>query len=1078
MASSVQIELIVDEKGAVQGVRAFDASVKSTTNTVRSLNAEMAKAGAGSGMKQFEREVTAGEGSIRTMNAELRSLQGTLFGDTRAAAEFLASIKGVGAAMEVAFPVFGIAALAGVLVDAGRKAHELYEKFFSLTQEAQDYNAEIQKAKEADFGNTRSIEETIARIREATEEVEKYKQAQVDTGEKMKALNLMPGGWLLTSFIGKQLQHAQLEAQRQVDKLNEEKFPEQHHQAILDQIKLSYAPAPGESRATQVARRRNEQIAENAENQKYLAAMSGVKGNNPVTDAGLAHERVQDAIARRDAEVELFDLQKENAAELRRIREEALESTLRGEDLYRQKETFAIDEMTRKLQEQGDTRQQIDEAIAKTREKFDAEEMKRLEQQAQEIQKMGRGAMGSGLTGIAKLQFEGQSKIQGIRGDTTHSDAWKAMAMAAANTETNAAILTSEQSFTDKVDQLAASSADHQVQGFARIRAEGQREIEALRKDYEKLYGSDTSNPAYQAHLGDLNRGIGAIRGSTQDQQAELVRRNSAETEEIEDQARSRFLSAEKNKTAAIEAEYQQRLAKLKEELASENISYDDYTKRVEAAGMDMQAELVEQAQQARQKIASELSGLIGAHPLEGLQRMGEKAASQAGGAVLARLAGHYGARVPGAQGGSVWDRIAGVPHSTIDQHAELPGMHGAGAGAGIFSIGSATIHVGAASIVGGGGGGSRGGYGGGMSLSPAVYGGGGSSIGAGYSDIGVSPSFAGAGAGGGVSFAGGTPVGAAPAQGAGFAGIASNVVSGASTANSLISMMKKPAGLQTSQPPGFKINDDGSVSTLAGGKDSAMSHTLGVAGAGLGLFSAYKTGGMGGMMGGAMSGAQMGLELGGPMGAAVGAIAGAALGFFGGGEQARVWWLKQGRPRLSNDMDAFQQGGMDYLSAYMDIEQLKTEAHQTLSKMGFVGSRYYHDTVTGEITQAENKLSREQRAGRSASTFSAAQFASGTDSVPRDGAAWIHAKERIIPSDQNERITRSLEGAHALYRSALQPSSASRTSMAPDTRPHLHIHAIDAKSFVDMLSDNSDGVRDAYNASFARYGGMAGVPA
>jgi hypothetical protein len=176
------------------------------------------------------------------------------------------------------------------------------------------------------------------------------------------------------------------------------------------------------------------------------------------------------------------------------------------------------------------------------------------------------------------------------------------------------------------------------------------------------------------------------------------------------------------------------------------------------------------------------------------------------------------------------------------------------------------------------------------------------------------------------------------------------------------------------------------------------------------------------------------------------------------------VWWLKQGRPRLSNDMDSFQQGSMDYLSAYMDMESLKYSASETLKKMGFVGERYYHDTVTGEITSAEGKLSREQKAGRSASTFSAAQYDVGTDAVPRDGMAMIHENERIIPSDQNERITRAIEGG----------SKMAPAAQASDV--NLHFHSFDAAGARDLLMQHSATVREALNASNGGYGGESDV--
>jgi hypothetical protein len=306
----------------------------------------------------------------------------------------------------------------------------------------------------------------------------------------------------------------------------------------------------------------------------------------------------------------------------------------------------------------------------------------------------------------------------------------------------------------------------------------------------------------------------------------------------------------------------------------------------------------------------------------------------------------------------------------------------------------------------------------------------------------------------------------------------------GSSSAQSVLANAAQPSGLDTGAASGTDGGGDiaaspgtsaFSSSVLGGGL--TKSNTLGVAGSALGLFGAYKQGGVGGIMSGAMSGAKLGMDIGGPIGAGIGAVGGAVLGLFGGNEPARVWWLKQGRPRLSNDMDAFNQGSMDYLAAYMDIEQLKTDAHNTLSKMGLAGSRYYHDTVTHETDAAEQKLTREQKAGRSAYGMSSASYDVGSPYVPADQIAQVHQGERIFTADHNERMVRAFEqgsAVHASYRDAMQSPAARVAAPASAPGPELHLHAIDAKSSVQFLTDNADAVRAAYNKSFGNYGGSA----
>ncbi len=216
------------------------------------------------------------------------------------------------------------------------------------------------------------------------------------------------------------------------------------------------------------------------------------------------------------------------------------------------------------------------------------------------------------------------------------------------------------------------------------------------------------------------------------------------------------------------------------------------------------------------------------------------------------------------------------------------------------------------------------------------------------------------------------------------------------------------------------------------------------------------------------MSGMQLGMSLGGPMGAAVGAAAGAIIGAigFGGREKARVYDLKTVRPRLLNDMDQYQQGQMDYLSTYSDMQSLYRDANMTTNAMGPAAKSYYQGVIKPEILAGIAKLSAEQRAGRSDYTTAVAQYAVGADRVPRDGYAMIHRDERIIPSDQNERITRMIEGGASSTRMAASSSSG----FGGD----IHIHAIDAKTSAQWLMDNKHILRKSINASYAENSGGA----
>lgn len=1106
MATAIQLELVVDEKGAVQGVRAFDASVKGTTSSVHQLNDELTKTAAhADGLKQLERQFTANEGSIRTMNAEVRSLQGSIFGDTRAASEFLATLPKIGEAMELAFPVFGATALIGVLVMGAQKIHEFYEKWIDVDGAVRKYQIDAMKAAQTKLFDEGAMESQIAMMGDLNAQIDELQSKQRNSYGLLTSLLL--GSDAFPHFSVKDAKDlGELLSQQQMNdlKLNQERYQARVSRS-QDEQKVAEARVPEYQRPgieKQYDIRRAGYLQEFTARRDMIygdAWNTGVDAWNkehprepqkqhvqiPADDGSLERQKAIDT-ADADFQAKELDRKRSNSEEIRRLNEQAIEARLQGEAQYYQKSQFQIEELER----QG---VKAAEAVGAVNALYDAQRLARLKQQELELEDIQMRAAMSGMTGVGKIQAEGQLQIGNVMGNDKLSPEEKSERVAAIHEQTNNQILQAERDFTQQIDALSDQSAEHQISGFARIRADAQKQLDALKKSYESAtrdidVGTPEGAAAKAAYGVQYQRGRSAINAGAGGQAADLARRNEEETEQIETQARAKLLSAEKQQTDAIQEEYNQRLAKYRDELNQQLISTEDYNRRVVAAGEEMQAELIDQARQAREKIAGELKGVISAHPLQALQEEGSKLAAQAGAAMIQRIGTHYHVGMGGAgqSRGSIFDRIAGIRNP--DEHAETPGTRGLGPVAGMMTLRSATIYItGTATIAGGGGGVASAGGSiaipnmaseGAGGFAPALAGGGGG--------------FGGAGAGGGGGFGG--PLsggGSAPSTGGGVSGILHNIGAGVSTVRSIGAMFGKGGGgaaggagalepqevTLTDQIGGGNAPAAGASTTSAYGQSMlgggmTASNTLGGIGAGVGLFSAFKTGGFGGMMGGAMSGAELGMDVGGPIGAAIGAVGGAALGFFGGGEQARVWWLKNGRNRLHGDMLQFEQGGMDYTSAYTDMEQLKYTASETLKKMGFTGERYYHDTVTGEISAAEAKLNREEKGGRSASPFSGAMFATGIDSVP----AMLSPGERVVPTDQNERITRAIEsfpGLHSAYRDAMQTSAARASAQGGDTY-QLHIHALDAKSFNDMLKDNADGVRSATNLSFQRYGGIA----
>jgi hypothetical protein len=793
---------------------------------------------------------------------------------------------------------------------------------------------------------------------------------------------------------------------------------------------------------------------------------------------------------------------------LEQLQEQAREAGLRGVELYKAQESAAIEELKFKDEDSIIFRNAIHA-------KFHAEELRRLQDEARETEKIERNAAAAGMTGVPKIQAEGANRVADITSDETISPESRARRIAAAILETHQQVIAAEEEFTQRVNVLADESATHQISGFARIRADATKEIDALRQEYEKLYGRNTAAPEYQAHLRELNRGIGAVNAGAGQQTSDLTRKNAEETGQFEAEARAKMLGAERQQTAAFEAEYQERLQKFKEELDQQEISQDDYNRRVVAAAEMRDAQMVDSMRQAREKMAGEFTQFF-KNPMGALKEFGDKAAGQAAAAMVQRAQAHFGGTgaatsnttSPGGFLDNIMGRIAGVPHAPGAPAAHTHTAESVKA----ISLGTADIRIQSANVTFGSTAGGSGGSQGAPASAPAGYGG--SAIGTaaqGISVAGQAPRIAGSSdasswsasgstvAGGGSTGSGGGAGSAVAAGFSGGAGSGNNIVGkGIGDVSQGLSLFKQAKGifgssgtagagasrsvasgdtadgmiplekLQTLDVPGKSLSSNGGM--LGGGGVGA--NLGGAASGAMGLFSAYEgNGGIGGTLGGAMSGMQLGMALGGPIGAAIGAAGGAILGAigFGGKEKARVYDLKQVRPRLANDTDAFQQGSMDYTSAYSDMQSLDQEARKTLDKMGGSARGYYWDTINGEIKKAEAKLTGEQRAGRSQYTTAAAQYETGTDRVPETGAYILHENESVYTADRTDRTEAATRALESAADSRTMPAASSF-----DGHVHFHVNAIDSKGVAQFFRDNSNHIRASLNYSRAFNSGGA----
>ncbi|MDR3797959.1 MAG: hypothetical protein P4K93_07390 [Terracidiphilus sp.] len=1001
---------------------------------------------------------------------------------------------------------------------------KLYEEYVDVNKSVDEY---IQKAGEAagqKLFDTASFETANGLLREANlqiSELENKKKHYIDANAVIEGMGngMYPGAMPMRSFTPRDDKELALQYQnRDAAKARAEELAVQMEEKGVE-AQNSYASATAQAwqrsnvetqNAINLAKKHLDvtQAHEKSlyETTRALRMQQDLENRTPENqrirvhevdpNAGKAEYDQEVAIGKLRAKADSVAFGRMATEERIKLHNEATNASLRGEALYREQAKQQIDELTRK-------HVASEEAVNDVWAKFHADEKKRLEDQIHEVQKLREQTSLSGLTGVPRIQQEEKNRVNDVFDPRSHLDPGQRLASVnEIHKQTNIEISTAQDEFTRHIDELADQSATHQVSGFQRINAEAKRQIDDLLHEYEKLYGKNKNAPLYQAHVEELNRGVGIIGASANHQTSDLSHRNTSETEQIESEARAKLLSAEKNQTAAIEAEYEERLRKYKEQRRLTEISDEDYNRRAIAAEQIKDAQLVEASRAAREKMAREFSRFF-SNPMQAMKEFGDKAAGEAAAALVQRMQAHIGNVGNAAQGtpGGVFDRIAGTA-AGHGANAHETATHSAASA--MISVGTAQISIGGANLALGGGG-SAVGLGSANTFAQSSFSTSGGST-------GLSASMGGASEPGGstavpTSFSGSTSADATAPSGVGTAlgntqqglGLFSQ---GKSTLGGLFGGKKSTsdadAGFAETQSVdlsgsfnkagNFSLGKSGTGMLNGGGVGA---NAMGAAGGAMGLFGAYEgNGGVGGALSGAMSGMQLGMSLGGPIGAAIGAVGGAVLGAigFGGREKARVYDLKQVRPRIANDFESYQQGGMDYLSAYSDVQSLDMEAKKTTRSMGPAAGAYYNDTIKKEIQQAEAKFTGEQKAGRSQFTSTAAQYDWGGP-IDNFGSYGDGVDHGMIRAQRGEfMVEQQQAGTHAGALNAINSGAtyadmakyygADSTSVAPASSSggevHLHLSAIDAKSSMQFLMANKHAIRSAVNASYADNSGGA----
>jgi hypothetical protein len=996
-----------------------------------------------------------------------------------------------------------------VFDEAVENVKKLYEKYLDVDGVVREYQEHARQAAEQKLFDEGAIQTQISMMQDVNHEIDELLK------KKREASGF--GNFMASFLMGNGFEYYSPKDEKKLDELMTRSDQammsgiEKERKFKLDQLQnreaMALAGQPDYAKSAVTRRfdyqraqigqefdQRRDQAQTNIVNRGELEAAKKEHRapNFRLSPADVGWQERQQAEQAADVKAKSAEIERNRATalEIRKLEDQGRQASLRGIALLEDQRKVADRDWV--TQHGSSTR-----AIAAIDAKYYADEQKLIRQLRSETEQLQGEAALPLFRGIGLTQAQSDLAVAKIHDSTDLDEGTKDARIKAEQERLQNELLNSQRQYTEEIDGLVESSDQRQLTGFARITAEKMKQLDDLKRKFDETYGQmDRSKPGaeqvYQQGAGDYSRGQAAINGSADWQRHDLARRNEEEIAQLEAQARARLLSAEKQQSAAIASEYEERLRKYREDLNAQVASglltrnellavNSDYNRKVIAAGQLRDAQMVESARQAREKMAGEFSRFF-QNPLSTLKEMGDKAAGEAAAALVQRVQGRFGGATAGSASTGIFDRIAGMPHG-----GDRPwGVRGA-TNTGSTAIAQAVIQVQNGTVVlSGGGAGSAAPSAALSTFAPAA--GSTSLMGmGGFASQGSTAASADAGMPSVASAADGGAGVAAGAGGGAMSNTLGNVQQSVGLFKQARSIFGGTSGSTSDAGTGGFADTTSSIIPGSFGKNGTFSsgstnggmmggggfgaNAAGAAGGAMGLFSAYEgNGGAGGALGGAMSGMKLGMALGGPMGAAIGAAAGAIVGAigFGGREKARVYDLKEVRPRITSDLFSFQSGTMDYTSAYSDLQGLNVDARKTLEKMGPAAKSYYWDTVDKEIKQAEGRLTGEARAGRADYTMSQGSYATGTDRVPGEGAYILHDRESVLTAartDRQEAATRALEDA-------ADTKLPVQTGFGGDI--HFHVNAIDSKSVAQFFSTNKHQIRSALNASYAENSGGA----
>lgn len=1027
MPTPIQLTLTMDASGAVSGVDQFNKQIASIGPTAQSA---AAKASQGfNGIESAERQAhIAGQLFVRTTGIEM----------PRALETVIARSQALGPILQGLFGVSVFAAAVPAIIEIGDKIISITENMAGYTEEVKKMEQETIQASRQSFINPSTLAVAKSHLQEINAEIVeigKQKQAMDQAGPSAAQSilgTIMPGLDIAMLYTQEQQRNAavaqgiELDKERQALLQREAELQKQ----ITDEIRSAdqSADLAGLSGYARIAGERAQQIT----NINRNVALDNTQKDQLIIDAD------------QEAWGKSVELARQGAQEVMALRHQVVEDALAGTAKIYQAEADQLDELQAKRAQSLITEKNYqDERVLihqRTLQQIAAYE----KQEAQETQGLQEQALESGLTGDQLIIQQAEARIakeralyaQGVIDYANYSARVEAIDQDRDN-KLNQSDQAMEQKKKQILDQAAEdeqnaqeatvlSSVSEWQRGNAQIQIDAQRRIAEIDK---------SERNALQAWAEDSEQYVAIEQGA-------------------------------QAKREAVWAETNQKIL-------------EEHKKQVEQLGADLESVFDDIG-----------SGNIGKRILDNIKKlffqilanwlMTTKMMGSGFGSLFGNIifgpgstgANFFGSGTSGAGGTGILGSFFGGGTSS----SFLPGGGSSGLGS-LFSGSSSTGLVPSGGFTGfdaGGGTGLGAFSSGGMSLGagvPGAFAGSTTSAANALSTQSVASTLA-LGNGGIGGLAAPILTGSLGSLKSGFMGsLPGLVMMGALLGGSKLGGVGQAGAMVSALAVMAAMNPTGAAATALGN----FGNTIGIGG--LGLLSTLAVAG-GGLLGfglgqqfgpaiGSIGGAGAGLALAalvglGPVGLAIGAIVGLLGGIFGGlfggsrrKKQANNYFDQQIAPAIKQIEDQFKSFQLDYPTANSQLEQLRSQAKDQLSKLKGEGKSVFRDKVSPAIDQAEKEIGQfeTERERRSGLVFGPPQFHSG-GYVEAATSAWTTKPGEMLAVLKRGEFVNDQDST-AKNRPLLEYLNAGGqigNTHTPAGGLHLHFHSIDPVSAAQWM--------------------------